>query len=336
MMSRYAKLFLTTYSLLTAMSLFAGGIIHGPPGPETVIFVPAACDPTRPVPIPYAESFEGWTDYTPIGEITNWVVLDGDASVIRRVDYSYDAAHPLETNHTLVANLETEGQTLLCSVTGAATHVWADLMVRCFPSEEDPWFENDFGLALFANVTSNLVAYGRTAGSTNYEAISSSLGIDPDRWYRLTVHLAYLDNPDDGFFSVSVDQCQLSWPGGETLPGVPSASGSGPWLRFAYKPATRVFPGLAFRGIGWIDDLVIDTRYREPANSVTADLAPAVAVTWPSDFGRTYRVDYCSTLASNDWQTLAAAITGNGTTNTVYDSRQNSAARFYRVVPLDP
>jgi hypothetical protein len=324
--------FVATLVFEGALSLFGG----------TYICVPAsgAIETNLTVAIPYIQSFESRTNGAPIGWPGNeWIARSGDATSIRVEPYTYGHTPPLATNHTLVANLDTEGQTLLCSVTGTASHVWVDQLIRFMESEDEPIFSGEFGLALYSIYDiglTNLIAYGRTSESATYEAIVSTVSVDQSRWYRLTLHLAYLDEPADAFFSVLIDQTPVEWPGGESLPGVASPSGFGPWLRFAYKPATKAFPGLQFSGTGMIDDLVIDNRYRGPVQAATAGVEQAMAVTWPSDYGRIYRVDWCPTLSSNTWQTLQGAVIGNGTTNTVFDLKQNTSARFYRVVPLDP
>jgi hypothetical protein len=314
----------------------------------TIIRVPSSGNimTSRTETIPYADSFEGWTNRMYFcARSDNWVTLLGDASYVVEDTYTYGLTPPLATKHTLVANLETEGQTLSCAVTGTASHVWVDMLTRIVPSEDAPWDgdlhypwdDHEFGLALFSNVQSNLVVFGRTNEWTSWQANTSEILLDPSVWRRLTLHLAYPEELSDSFFSVSIDGELVAWPGGEALPGIASASGSGPWLRFAHKPATRAFPGLQFKGIGLIDDLVIDDRYRGPTQATTAGVEQAMAITWPSDYGRRYRVDWCPmlSLSSNTWHTLQGAVTGNGTTNAVFDLKRNTSARFYRVVPLD-
>lgn len=232
----HVPLVLVAALLSSAPHLLAGRI--GPfPGIGTAISVPSLGDTSRSVSIPYAESFEGCSVGMPVVALTNWVAPSEDWSVIAQENYTYGGELPLMTNHTRVVQLDTEGQALLCSVTGTASHVWADMMARFTPSEEDPWLADGFGLALFVNAESSLAVYGRSAGATNYAAFSSSLVIDPLQWYRVRLHLAYPACTEDAFFSVTVDQTPVAWLGGGGL--TRCAVG----VRFRALAALRLQPG---------------------------------------------------------------------------------------------
>jgi hypothetical protein len=83
------------------------------------------------------------------------------------------------------------------------------------------------------------------------------------------------------------------------------------------------------------DDLVLDLPQLPPEDvrPLTASIAPAVAISWPSNTNDVYAVEWTSRLDTNNWQTLVSSVTGNGTTNTVFDNG-NASQRYYRVVTL--
>jgi hypothetical protein len=57
---------------------------------------------------------------------------------------------------------------------------------------------------------------------------------------------------------------------------------------------------------------------------------PAVAISWTSDPTHVYQVQWASRIDTNTWVNLGVSVTGNGTTNTVYDP-VGIGNRFYRV-----
>ncbi len=62
-------------------------------------------------------------------------------------------------------------------------------------------------------------------------------------------------------------------------------------------------------------------------------IAQGVAISWNSVSGMLYQVQWASVLDTNTWNNLGSPVTGNGSTNSVFDPFQ-SPQRFYRVVPL--
>ena len=71
-------------------------------------------------------------------------------------------------------------------------------------------------------------------------------------------------------------------------------------------------------------------------NPTQFDIGPAliwtaVEIGWDSVAGTNYQVQWASKLNTNDWHNLGSPVTGNGTTNTVFDSIRDINSRFYRV-----
>jgi hypothetical protein len=57
----------------------------------------------------------------------------------------------------------------------------------------------------------------------------------------------------------------------------------------------------------------------------------AMEITWKSVSGTNYQVKWASNLNSNTWYDLGGPVTGNGSTNSVFDSTRNADRKFYRV-----
>jgi hypothetical protein len=57
----------------------------------------------------------------------------------------------------------------------------------------------------------------------------------------------------------------------------------------------------------------------------------AVRIDWPSAIGVDYSVQKATNLLAVEWQDLHAGLSGNGTTNTMFDTTRTSRQGFYRV-----
>ena len=78
--------------------------------------------------------------------------------------------------------------------------------------------------------------------------------------------------------------------------------------------------------------------------SVVAPVAPAfqavtltnstLSLTWTTEAGNVYQLQYNSDLASTNWINLGSALTATGTALTFADSISNGPQRFYRLVLL--
>lgn len=111
---------------------------------------------------------------------------------------------------------------------------------------------------------------------------------------------------------------QLDLPGGTSFDGV-----------FIYEDRRNESPGADF------DNLKVQAVPR-PNALISVTGGGGVTIAWESVPDVTYRVDYCSDLASGAWLPLVACIRGDGTTQSVGDTvSAGPAQRFYRVVVDD-
>jgi hypothetical protein len=80
-----------------------------------------------------------------------------------------------------------------------------------------------------------------------------------------------------------------------------------------------------------IDDLSFTTGASAP---VAAKIYSAAEIDWSSQTNVNYQVQYSTALNTNNWLNLGNQVTGNGSTNTVFDSIRGQTQRFYRVLTL--
>jgi uncharacterized repeat protein (TIGR03803 family) len=85
--------------------------------------------------------------------------------------------------------------------------------------------------------------------------------------------------------------------------------------------------GLGYPGGGTIFRLTIVPEFQ----SVTLTNS-MVRLTWSTEAGGTYQLQYTSDLTSDNWVNLNAAITATGPTLTTTDSVVSGRQRFYRLV----
>ena len=308
----------------------AGGI-HLLPLSGSYIFVPSApVSGVVPNSLPFTDTFDEypvWFFFEPSTNGWKQAALFGDASHTMSVSGLPVVPGDASLFSGNCFAFETEGQTLYNVTTGRAQNVWVDLSVLMVPCEDTPYEELTSGnqLGLFVDVVSNLTAY---CGLTNGFASS---GIQLMRKARLTLQLAYADSLSVPFFKVYIDQVAVRWSAGYRLPDVPSASG-GEWLPCA--TTNRMFCGLGFMGNGYVDALKFSASNLGPDVPAQASLSHAGALSWRSDYGRTYQVETCTNIVGGLWQPFGAQILGDGTTNMVYDTVGSAPRKFYRVMPL--
>ena len=331
--------------LLVAPVVCHAGGIHLPPPPGTTIAVrpcTSAENPSLTNAIPFQESFENYTNNAPIEGAHGWHITPNDISSVTNAALpGAIVTFPIATNHTRYASLNTQGDDLINVIKGSQQHVWVDMLTTFVPNDTSPYTNGTSPqLVLYSNHRSNLCAIARTPNTNTASVVESSRLTDsgypgPGVFYRLTIQLAYLPPPTGGCFAVYMNGVAVNWPGGEALPGVAGSGGQGPWLR-CLPGAANAFPGLAFTGTGFLDDLVVTARDPLPNTPFTASIAGVGALRWPGDFGRNYQVDACTNLMKHDWQPLGAPVVGSGTTNLFTDPTNGLSTRFYRIRALDP
>ena len=302
-----------------------------PPGAGTFVFVPSAPGSgVVPNTLPFTETFDPYpVNFTFESPTNGWAKTSGDASATAPVTALpvTPSAPSLFSGGCL--SLATEGGTFYNVTTGSLRDVWADLSVLLVPCEERPVPSSGTRLGVLLDMDSRLVAY---CGLTNSFAVSDiQFAPSPGQTFRLTLQITFADELAVPHFRVFVDHVAVVWSAGCRLPGVPSGRG-GEWLPCA--GTGRAFSGLAFQGNGYVDSLTLSGAYLGPDVQPQAGIAQAVAVSWLSDYGRSYQVEACENLEGGEWQPFGAPVLGNGETNTVFDTVGPSSRKFYRVTPL--
>jgi hypothetical protein len=296
--------------------------------------------PTQTNAIPFQESFESYADNALIKGTNGWYSGLDDMTLASNAALPGTVVEfPIATNHSRYAWLRTEGDYLVNMATGSQQHVWVDMLASLVVSDSAPPTNAPQQFALYTNYRSNLCVYARPPNTNKAIQVESACrtylsNTNPPTFIRLSVHLAYLGPPTGGCFAVYLNDTVVNWPDGETLPGIPATDGQGPWLR-CVPGTSNAFPGIAFGGNGFLDDLVVTDRPVLPGTTFSAHIEGAATVRWPSDFGRRYQVDACTNLIVRGWQPVGEPTTGNGLTNVCTDA-DALPARFYRVRSVYP
>jgi len=71
-----------------------------------------------------------------------------------------------------------------------------------------------------------------------------------------------------------------------------------------------------------------------PTGTTNAEAATAVEICWPSVTDQVYVVQYAPVVDTNRWTDLGVPVSGNGTTNCMFDSTRGGSERFYRVLKI--
>jgi hypothetical protein len=72
----------------------------------------------------------------------------------------------------------------------------------------------------------------------------------------------------------------------------------------------------------------------EPVVQVVTLTNSTLSLTWSTESGGTYQLQYNSDLSSSNWTNLSNAVTAAGATLSATDSVTNGPRRFYRGVLL--
>ena len=75
-----------------------------------------------------------------------------------------------------------------------------------------------------------------------------------------------------------------------------------------------------------------------PGTASQLTILPALEIRWAGQTTNRYQAQWTSSLSSNGWINFGTPIQGTGSTNSIFDSRENGASHYYRVVtlPNDP
>jgi hypothetical protein len=66
--------------------------------------------------------------------------------------------------------------------------------------------------------------------------------------------------------------------------------------------------------------------------SIRVSSPGVITVQWASALGKTYRVEYKTSLSATTWQTLAGSVPSGGSTTSITDNIGANGQRFYRIV----
>jgi len=264
------------------------------------------------------------------------------------------AQHAVPGAHTMVAKLDTEGDSVTNLFNGVAageTKVWLDMNIQMVPSDSEPTaFTNDTEVqcALYMGTNGQLVAYNREMAEGTYTIASSNIftalehtAMETGSWHRLTVTMDYKSaNAAFGpgyhleFFKITVDGVDITnaiaWDDPGTL-----ATRGGKWFLCANADdaVERNLNMALFSGTGYLDDFVATNG--APTQTATMYYTNGVPSYWLSAYsleldnsssGAVYNADNdmyeawaewllgTDPTVSNDFQ---LTIESNGGTNTL-------------------
>lgn len=245
--------------------------------------------------VPYADSFESYTNQTALPDTPNgWYSANPTGAVVRSMTYSFPLRRPLTVaSPTNVVELYEAVTNKLVHAPGADTNIWVDVMVMpvrssAFPEVDD----NDIQTALFFNTNGHIVVrHAYYDDSTGVHHIWSELAhpaIPTGKWARVTLQMNYLSGcylvdgvPYEDEFGVAIDRYfRVSLNGSDFLtnrwavPSLPVNLGTGDnptmprngsWFmmcnsRVLYSDTDRGLTNInsvAIQGTGYFDDYVV-------------------------------------------------------------------------------
>lgn len=212
-----------------------------------------------------ADSFESGTvdllvrQWIPDGkEVPQWTssaTTPQDASkIIAGSTAAYEGAKPMDRLAPLdekILSLDTMGETLSRAAGNAAffgtgsTTLYVDTMVKFVKSEEAPTLPAAFKAAVYADLNTNLVIVSYLGVHT------TSVKVDPDTWYRLTIELG---TAMDGETPYKAFRVRLN---GEIISVLVGAQPLA-WLPTNDNTANEaILQSVDFQGTGFVDQLVV-------------------------------------------------------------------------------
>ena len=151
--------------------------------------------PARSAAVPYAESFESYTNGTPAAQIADWsadagtVVSTNAVAVTALAAYTNAGnAFPLATSHAKVLDLGTWATNAVASATGGV--VVADVLVLGTPRDEPPATDAGVKLAVYAGTNGHLNVWhqNRTNAVVNeWRELTNSPVLATGQWARVSI-----------------------------------------------------------------------------------------------------------------------------------------------------
>jgi beta-glucanase (GH16 family) len=82
-----------------------------------------------------------------------------------------------------------------------------------------------------------------------------------------------------------------------------------------------------------LDDIYFAGGAALQTNIVSAEILDGVGISWPTSAGTTYTVQWTGDLVTNAvWNSLNPPLTGDGTTQSVFDPFESTGRKFYRIL----
>lgn len=249
----------------------------------------------------YKSSYEdnaGWFQTFP-----NWEVTGGtDNSTIVAGTYDFtadsrpaliavDAENNPITTTAQYLNLNTEGATITRNVNQTmAAPVYLDTMIKFAKSDEPPTLDGEYKLALYVNATSNLVVCSADANGAQQVSSETTMVIDPEQWYRLTIQAAFSEDMILPMYKVFVNGNQIVADGVCTYFDGATVSDE-TW--FVGCDPDDTFKSVSFRGTGALDDLTVTDQ----APIHTAPTTMTITVSFDDDILDVYNGETLLTAA---------------------------------------
>ena len=150
--------------------------------------------------------------------------------------------------------------------------------------------------------------------------VIGTTSVSDGKWH----HVALTRNGDE--WAIYLDGQQEP----EATVSYPFSSDNGTLLVGTHIPSDRFFKG-------HIDDIRVYSRglpletIATLADKPIVHIWTAMEITWLSESGVVYQVEWTDTLPSTTWFNLGAPVVGDGDNKTVFDSIQTEQEKFYRI-----
>ena len=260
----------------------------------------------------------------------------------------YSGAYPSEgssTKYYAVSN--TTGVLRKANSEGTAVDVthdfYMDMVVKFSETRDFYSLDSEDKLAIYMNTSSNLVvvAGGSAAGSTNEYVATAPSRIEPDKWYRVSIRMFnnVLNSGTLPAFKVAIDGTDVQYSTdtnvvrftGLTETAAQYYNNNTHALFPSLKSDDRTVKGLAFVGLGAVDDIV----FREDA-PVVPDVTIDNPTSWAIvDAGTPTDIKQALTGATVDPATLANLGTGTYKIQASSDSGTAQSIATYGVTKIN-
>jgi len=234
-------------------------------------------------PIPYADSFESYTQGTDLRSTTNSWYSSGvtTAAVVRARTYDFPLRRPIGGAGASNVVESTESVTnRLVHAPNSSTNVWLDLMVLPVRGEQPPNVDSDIQMAFYFNTNGQIVVrhayYDDSFQTQSTWTVLSHPGMPTDKWARVTVDLNYMGGffhlgdfvpvNTDRWFRVSVNGSAYltNYYGWGTLPidalTITAPERGGEWFLMANAGiggGKSSIASVEVQGVGFWDDYVV-------------------------------------------------------------------------------